>query len=30
MHWMLRYLPSDVAATSGSADLLDWVRNQLL
>jgi hypothetical protein len=30
MHWLLRYLPSDVAPASGSADLLTWVRGQLL
>jgi hypothetical protein len=30
MRWMLRYLPADVAPTSGSADLLTWVRSQLL
>jgi hypothetical protein len=30
MHWLLRYLPSTVAPTAGSADLLTWVRGQLL
>ena len=30
MHWLIRYLPSTVAPTSGSADLLTWVRGQLL
>jgi hypothetical protein len=30
MHWLLRYLPSDVAPTVGSKALLDWVRGQLL
>jgi hypothetical protein len=30
MHWMLRYLPTDVAPTPGSEALLDWVRSQLL
>jgi hypothetical protein len=30
MHWLLRYLPSDVAPTAGSAALLTWVRGQLL
>jgi hypothetical protein len=30
VHWMLRYLPSDVAPTAGSADLMTWVRGQLL
>jgi hypothetical protein len=30
MHWMLRYLPADLAPTPGSADLLKWVRSQLL
>jgi len=30
MHWMLRALPSDVAPTPGSADLVKWVRSQLL
>jgi hypothetical protein len=30
MHWLLRYLPSTVAPTAGSAALLTWVRGQLL
>jgi hypothetical protein len=30
MHWLLRYLPSTVAPTAGSADLLTWIRGQLL
>ncbi len=30
MHWLLRYLPSTVAPTPGSADLMTWVRGQLL
>jgi hypothetical protein len=30
MHWLLRYLPSTVAPTAGSAALLTWVREQLL
>jgi hypothetical protein len=30
MHWMLRYLPSDMAPTPGNADLVGWVRGQLL
>jgi hypothetical protein len=30
MHWLLRYLPSTVAPTAGSAELLTWVRGQLL
>jgi hypothetical protein len=30
MHWLLRYLPSTVAPTAGSADLMTWVRGQLL
>jgi len=30
MHWMLRYLPSDVTPTAGSAELVKWVRSQLL
>jgi hypothetical protein len=30
MHWLLRYLPSTVAPTAGSATLLTWVRGQLL
>jgi len=30
MRWMLRYLPSTVAPTAGSQELLDWVRSQLL
>jgi hypothetical protein len=30
MHWMLRYLPTDVTPTAGSADLVKWVRSQLL
>jgi hypothetical protein len=30
MHWMLRYLPSNLAPTPGSAELADWVRKQLL
>jgi hypothetical protein len=30
MHWLLRYLPSNVAPTAGSAALLTWVRGQLL
>jgi hypothetical protein len=30
MHWLLRYLPSTVAPTAGSAALLDWVRGELL
>jgi hypothetical protein len=30
MHWLIRYLPSAVKPTSGSADLLTWVRGELL
>ena len=30
MHWLLRALPNDVAPTVGNADLLKWVRSQLL
>lgn len=30
MHWLLRYLPSTVAPTAGSAALVTWVREQLL
>jgi hypothetical protein len=30
MHWMLRYLPTNLAPTPGSADLMTWVRGQLL
>ena len=30
MHWLLRYLPSTVAPTPGSAALMTWVRGQLL
>jgi hypothetical protein len=30
MHWLLRYLPSTVAPTAGSAALVTWVRGQLL
>ena len=30
VHWLLRYLPSDVAPTAGSKELLDWVRSELL
>ncbi len=30
MHWMLRYLPTDVAPTAGNAKLVEWVRSQLL
>jgi hypothetical protein len=30
MHWMLRYLPTNIAPTPGSADLVTWVRSQLL
>jgi len=30
MHWLLRYLPTTVAPTTDNADLLAWVRGQLL
>jgi hypothetical protein len=30
MHWLLRYLPSTLAPTPGSAALMTWVRGQLL
>jgi hypothetical protein len=30
MHWMLRYLPTTIAPTAGSAELVKWVRSQLL
>ena len=30
VHWLVRYLPSTVAPTAGSADLVTWVRGQLL
>jgi hypothetical protein len=30
MHWLLRYLPSTVPPTPGSAALMTWVRGQLL
>jgi hypothetical protein len=30
VHWLLRYLPTTVAPMPGSADLMTWVRGQLL
>jgi hypothetical protein len=30
MHWLLRYLPTTMAPTADNADLLAWVRGQLL
>jgi len=30
MHWLLRYLPTAVAPNPGSAELVTWVRGQLL
>jgi hypothetical protein len=30
MHWMLRYLPDNIAPTPGNADLVTWARSQVL